>query len=201
MTIILENVLNKPLYSEAVTGGALWRKVFLKISQNSQKNTCARAFFKKADSGTGVSLWILWNCQEHLFYWTTLGDCFWLFQNPFSWLLVYHFITLRETWMSIQCSIDFHLWAVAKYNSDWVCFKHIILLCYHIGKSWHFLKSQILTTANPFNRTQTILQLWRKFNKFLSFYLTIKIFNCASYLTSLMVLLWFLWSLVKFPWR
>ena len=31
--------------SEAATGGVLWDKVFLEISQNSQKTTCARAFF------------------------------------------------------------------------------------------------------------------------------------------------------------
>ena len=27
-------------FSETATGGALWKKVFLKISQNSQENTC-----------------------------------------------------------------------------------------------------------------------------------------------------------------
>ena len=31
--------------SEAATGGALWEKVFLKISQNSQENTCVGASF------------------------------------------------------------------------------------------------------------------------------------------------------------
>ena len=35
---------NKP-FSEAATRGALWKKVFLEISQNSQENTCARVFF------------------------------------------------------------------------------------------------------------------------------------------------------------
>ena len=33
------------------------------------------------------------------------------------------------------------------------------------------------------------------------FYFTKKIFNCGWYLTPLMSLLRFLWSLVKFPWR
>ena len=33
--------------SEAATGGALWKKMFLEISQNSQENTCARDFFNK----------------------------------------------------------------------------------------------------------------------------------------------------------
>ena len=49
-------------FSEAATGGVLWKNVYLKISQNSQENTCG-----------------LRNFQEHLFYRTTLDDCFWLF--------------------------------------------------------------------------------------------------------------------------
>ena len=58
------------MYAEAATRGVLWKKVLLKISQNLQENTCARASFliklqakacKKRDSGTGVFLWILWN--------------------------------------------------------------------------------------------------------------------------------------------
>ena len=32
-------------YSEAATRGVLYKKVFLKISQNSQENTCARVSF------------------------------------------------------------------------------------------------------------------------------------------------------------
>ena len=31
--------------TEAVTGGVLWKKLFLEISQNSQENTCARVSF------------------------------------------------------------------------------------------------------------------------------------------------------------
>ena len=49
-------------FSEAATGGVLWKKVFLKISQNLQENTCG-----------------LRNFQEHHFYWTPLDDYFWLF--------------------------------------------------------------------------------------------------------------------------
>ena len=49
-------------FSEATTGGVLWKKVFLKISQNLQENTCG-----------------LRNFQEHHFYWTPLDDYFWLF--------------------------------------------------------------------------------------------------------------------------
>ena len=49
-------------FSEAATGGFLWKKVFLQISQNSLENTC----------GLQIS-------QEHLFYRTPLDDFFWLF--------------------------------------------------------------------------------------------------------------------------
>ena len=38
-------------FSEAATRGVLWKKVLLKISQNSWKNTCG-----------------LWNFKEHLFF-------------------------------------------------------------------------------------------------------------------------------------
>ena len=59
------------------------RKVFLKISQNSLENNCARVFFFfcasvsyvvsannfiKKDSSTGVFLWILRNFLEHIFW-------------------------------------------------------------------------------------------------------------------------------------
>ena len=33
------------LWTEAATGGVLWKRVFLIISQKSQKNTCARDYF------------------------------------------------------------------------------------------------------------------------------------------------------------
>ena len=59
--------------AEVTTGAVLLKKVFWKISQNSQENTCARvSFFNKVaglkpatllkrDSGTGVFLSILRN--------------------------------------------------------------------------------------------------------------------------------------------
>ena len=62
--------INNLVESEAATRGVLLIKVSLEISQNSQKNTCARVSFliklqawglKKRDSGTGVFLWILPN--------------------------------------------------------------------------------------------------------------------------------------------
>ena len=51
--------------AEAATGGVLWKKVFLKISQNSQENTCA-----------GVSLLIKLQASSNFFYRATPGDCF-----------------------------------------------------------------------------------------------------------------------------
>ena len=78
--------------TETATRYGLWKKLFLEILQNSQKNTCARVSFLmklqakpatllKKDSGTGVFLWILQNFQEHLFYRTPPGDCFWYKQE------------------------------------------------------------------------------------------------------------------------
>ena len=70
----------KNILLEAATRGVLWKKVFLKVSQNSQENTCARVFFliKLQATGlfSGVFLWILRNLKERLFYRTPLGDCF-----------------------------------------------------------------------------------------------------------------------------
>ena len=52
------------------------KKVFLEILQISQENTCVRVPVKKGTLAQ-VSLWILRNFQEHLFYRTPLDDCFW----------------------------------------------------------------------------------------------------------------------------
>ena len=32
-------------YSEAATGGVLWKKLFFKVLRNSQENSCARVSF------------------------------------------------------------------------------------------------------------------------------------------------------------
>ena len=50
-------------FSEAATGGVLWKKVFLKISENSQENTFG-----------------LRNFQKRFFYRTPLDDCFSFFR-------------------------------------------------------------------------------------------------------------------------
>ena len=51
------------IFSGAATGGVPWKKLFLKISENSQKSTFG-----------------LQNFQKNLFYRTPLDDCFWLFR-------------------------------------------------------------------------------------------------------------------------
>ena len=65
------------------------KKVFLKISQNSQKKTYARVssliklqawglqLYQKGGSGTGAFLRISRNSQEYLFYRIPPEDCFW----------------------------------------------------------------------------------------------------------------------------
>ena len=43
--------------SEAATGGVLWEKAFLEVSQNSQENTCARVSILKKLQGSGLKLY------------------------------------------------------------------------------------------------------------------------------------------------
>ena len=87
--------------SEAPARGVLWKKVFLKLSKNSQENTCARVSFLiklqasglrlywKRDSGTGVFLWIEISKDtfftEHL--WTTASK---------MWIL---YLSLSKLWI------------------------------------------------------------------------------------------------------
>ena len=75
------------------------RKEVLRISQNSQENTCTRVslliklqaesleLYQKWDSGTGVSLSILRNLWEQLFHRIPPGDCFGIFTNKVKILL------------------------------------------------------------------------------------------------------------------
>ena len=75
--------------TEAVTRGRSAKKVFLKMSPNSQGNTCVRVSFLiklqalglqlylKRDSSTSVSLQILRSFSEHLFLKNTSCGCFW----------------------------------------------------------------------------------------------------------------------------
>ena len=43
--------------TEATTRGILWKKVFLKISQNSQENACVSLFFNKVAGLRPATLW------------------------------------------------------------------------------------------------------------------------------------------------
>ena len=63
-------------FSEAATGGVLWKEVFRKISQNSQENTFS-----------------LQNFQKHRFYITPLDDCFWLFR-----VMLLKWVTANNVW-------------------------------------------------------------------------------------------------------
>ena len=64
------NIFLEFIHTEAVVQRCSVKKVFLKISQNSQENTCVGVSFlqvlglqlyEKRDSNTGVFLWILRN--------------------------------------------------------------------------------------------------------------------------------------------
>ena len=52
----------------------------------------------KRDSGTDVFLWILRNFQEHLFYITPLGDCFFEVKSGRRNMIVYNFFLLFLFW-------------------------------------------------------------------------------------------------------
>ena len=57
------------IYLEGVVQSCFVKKVFLEISQNSQKNTCARVFFKiklQAPGSFGGCFWFLLD-EKHLF--------------------------------------------------------------------------------------------------------------------------------------
>ena len=50
------------------------------------KHLCQSLYFNKIrESGTGVFLWILRNFWQHLFYRTSLGDCFLLIVMKWLW--------------------------------------------------------------------------------------------------------------------
>ena len=76
------------------------KKVFLKISQNLQENTCSR-----------ISLLITCRPQV-LFYRTPPGDCFWNLCNHFR-LMQLFFLDFRNTfrWVCIRCFICYTTWS------------------------------------------------------------------------------------------
>ena len=52
------NTRNVLKVSKAATGDVLWKRVFLKISQNSQENTSARAYFLIKLQASGLQLYL-----------------------------------------------------------------------------------------------------------------------------------------------
>ena len=84
--------------------------MFLEISKELQKNTCARVSFLmklqtwvlqlylKRDSGTGFFLWILRNLYAHLFYRTPPDDCFWSFSIALCWPCLYYNLSFDRNW-------------------------------------------------------------------------------------------------------
>ena len=46
------------LLTEAANGGILWKKMFLKIAQNSQEKTCARVYFLIKLQVSGLQLYL-----------------------------------------------------------------------------------------------------------------------------------------------
>ena len=66
-------------FSEAATGGVLWKKMFLKISHYWQES-CRPATLSKRGSNTVAFLWILLFFQEHLFWGTSANGCLWFFK-------------------------------------------------------------------------------------------------------------------------
>ena len=113
------------------------KKVFLKLSQNSKKNTCTRASFliklqieacKKRDFGTDVFLWILWNFVGKLFFRTffqgwLLLDFYKIRTSPInrskqSWKFYssFNFILKLRFW-SVWSVFIFSCWIIQKQSS------------------------------------------------------------------------------------
>ena len=79
---------------KAADASVLWKKVFLRISQNSRRTPEWESLFKlssrpglqlfwKRDADTGVFLWILRNFSKHFFHRTSTDDCFCTWYDAF----------------------------------------------------------------------------------------------------------------------
>ena len=69
--------LHQKMHSETATRGVLWKQLFLEISQNSQKNTSARASYLIKLQGAGLikKEIFLRNFKEHLFQHLRTTSC------------------------------------------------------------------------------------------------------------------------------
>ena len=84
--------------TEAATRGVLWKKVFFKMLQNLQENTCTRV------SSTGVFLWILQHFKEHIFSQNTSGRLLLLLRYQIYCYQIYYkeFFIFREKCVTLS---------------------------------------------------------------------------------------------------
>ena len=94
--------------AEAGIGGVLWKKMFLKISQNSQENTCVRvSFFNKVacprlwHRSFPVNFMKFWGTS---FYRTPPGDCFWN-GSIFKSIVIFFLNDLTQSLLILPCYI------------------------------------------------------------------------------------------------
>ena len=112
-----------------------------------------------------------------------------LFQNFFSWLLVYHFITLLKSWVFIQHRIEFHPWM----------YQNIIMIWFVSNKSAALLpyRHVLAFSKIPNSQLRPIFSCDVK-SKNLLVFISPKSFSTLGR-TSIMAFLWFFSSLVTFP--
>ena len=127
-------------YRISLPGMCSVRKMFLKISQNSQENTCARAFLTQA-----VFLWTFQNNLELLFLipGITPTNIDWSVANNWNTLFLWNFIFGHSTRNSLKVPMtvavfERHIskkwiavlrWFMSKiYYCNWIQFFHILVI-------------------------------------------------------------------------
>ena len=75
--IYLIKYLDDKSITEAATTGVLWKKVFLKILQNSQEKTCVMCYFTKKETLAQVLSCEFREIFKNNFFQDTSGVCFW----------------------------------------------------------------------------------------------------------------------------
>ena len=127
-------------YRISLPGMCSVRKMFLKISQNSQENTCARAFLTQA-----VFLWTFQNNLELLFLipGITPTNIDWSVANNWNTLFLWNFIFGHSTLNSLNVPMtvavfERHIskkwiavlrWFMSKiYYCNWIQFFHILVI-------------------------------------------------------------------------
>ena len=97
------------LIKEAATGGVLYKKAILKISQYSLENTYRPAALSKRDSITCVLLWILQNFREQLLWRTSANQRLLLLEDL-------NIIQKRGVFIREWEYIIFDCWAAGSYK-------------------------------------------------------------------------------------